>query len=149
MNRKQLPMSQTPQPTVRPRSVLLVDDEVNQVVILKAGLAKLPNCEVSVATSGRQALALCARQSFDLIITDYHMPEMDGLTLAAVLHQQYPATVIIMLTAFGNEVLCEQVADNPVQLVLEKPIDLKYIRAVVWQALARFGAPDDSEAARA
>lgn len=127
--------SQTPLPAARPRHILLVDDEVNQVSILKTGLAKLSNCEVAVATSGRQALDLCAQQSFDLIITDYHMPAMDGLTLAAMVHRQYPSIPIIMLTAFGNEILHTQGDDNPVQLVLEKPIDIRYIRAVAQQTL--------------
>ena len=133
-------MSQTLLPTACPRRILLVDDEVNQVTILKAGLAKLPNCEITAATGGRQALSLLAQQTFDLIITDYHMPEMDGLTLAKAVRQQYPSTQIILLTAFGNEILYEPVSDSPVQLVLEKPIDIKHIRFAALQILDRKGA---------
>lgn len=129
--------------TVRPHRILLVDDEVNQLTVLKSGLSKLPNCEVTVATGGRQALSLFAQQAFDLIITDYRMPEMDGLTLAAAVRQQYPSTRIIMLTAFGNEVLNEQPDDSPVQLVLEKPIDIKHIRSAALLALEQAGLPDD------
>jgi two-component system, NtrC family, response regulator AtoC len=121
--------------THRPRRILLVDDEINQVSILRSGLAKLPNCQISVATSGRQALALCAQQSFDLMITDYRMPEMDGLALTALVQEKYPATHIIMLTAFGNVVLDEAADVSPVPLVLEKPIDIQHIRRAALQAL--------------
>ena len=138
-------MSQTLLPAARLRRILLVDDEVNQITILKAGLAKLPDCEVATATGGRQALGLLAQQTFDLVITDYHMPEMDGLALAAAVHQQYPLLHIIMLTAFSYELLRAQAGDSPVRLVLQKPIDINQIRAVVLQALEHAAVPDDQE----
>jgi two-component system CheB/CheR fusion protein len=124
-----------PSRTVLPRRILVVDDEFNQVSILKSGLAKLPNCEIATATSGRQALALFAEQPFDLMITDYRMPEMDGLALASLIREQYPATHIILLTAFGSEVMHETTAANAAQLVLEKPIDIKHIRKAALNAL--------------
>jgi CheY-like chemotaxis protein len=138
-------MPQTPPPAARLRRILLVDDEVNQLAVLKSGLAKLPNCEVSVATGGRQALSLCAQQSFDLLITDYHMPKMDGLTLASAVRQHYPATHVIMLTAFGNEILDEPAANGVVHEVLEKPIDIKHIRLAALRVLDLAVASDDAE----
>jgi two-component system sensor histidine kinase/response regulator len=125
----------SPSQAVPPRRILLVDDELNQVSILKSGLAKLPNCEIAVATNGRQALALFAEQPYDLMITDYRMPEMDGLALASLIREQYPATHIILLTAFGSEVLHETAGANPAQLVLEKPIDIRHIREAALNAL--------------
>ncbi len=129
-----------PVATTRKRRILLVDDEINQVSILRAGLAKVPDCEIAMATSGRQALELFAERPFDLMITDYRMPEMDGLALAALVRERYPDTHIIMLTAFGSEVLRETATDSPAQLVLEKPVDIKHIRSAAQQALGS-GAP--------
>ncbi len=126
-----------------PRRILLVDDEVNQLVILRSGLAKLPNCEVTVATDGWQALSLFAQQVFDLLITDYHMPKMDGLTLATTVRQQYPSTQIIMLTAFGDEILGEHAEEGLVRLVLEKPIDIRHIRSAVLRVLDQATGPDN------
>jgi CheY-like chemotaxis protein len=135
----------TPPAAARPRRILLVDDEVNQLVILRSGLAKLPNCEVTIATGGGQALNLFAQQVFDVLITDYHMPKMDGLTLATAVHHQYPSTQIIMLTAFGDEILGSQPAEELVRVVLEKPIDIKYIRSAVLRVLDQASVPDDAE----
>ena len=119
----------------QPRRILLVDDEIHQVTLLRAGLSKLPDCHIATATSGAEALALCAQQPFDLLITDYLMPEMDGLTLARRVHAAYPGMGIIMLTAHAGEIL-DQGAAYPVQLVLEKPIDIKHIRAAALNTLA-------------
>ncbi len=138
-------MPLTPPSATRPRRILLVDDEVNQLTILKSGLAKLPNCEVAVTTGGRQALSLFAQQVFDLLITDYHMPRMDGLTLAAAVRQQYPSTQVIMLTAYGDEILGPQIEDGLVRLILEKPVDIKYIRAAVLRVLDQATMPDDAD----
>lgn len=135
----------TPPSAARPRRILLVDDEVNQLVVLRSGLAKLPDCEITVATGGVQALNLFAQQAFDLLITDYHMPKMDGLTLAAAVRHQYPSTQIIMLTAFGDEILGEQAAEGLVRLVLEKPIDIKHIRSAALRVLEQAAVPDDRE----
>lgn len=121
----------------RPRRILLVDDELNQVRVLKSGLAKLPNCEITIATSGQEALNLFAHQTFDLMITDYRMPEMNGLQLAQEVRQRYPLAHIVMLTAFGHEVLDDHTGPNPVQQVLEKPIDIRHVRSVAQTALGK------------
>lgn len=117
------------------RRIVLVDDEITQVSILKYNLARLPNCEIALATSGQQVLDLFEEQPFDLIITDYRMPAMDGLTLANLVLARYPATHIIMLTAFGSEILAATEDMNPALVVLEKPIDIRHIRSAALAAL--------------
>ena len=119
------------------RRILIVDDDENVALVLQDGLERLPNCEIAIATSGEQALGLFEQQPFDLLITDYKMPGTDGITLAARVRQLYPRTVIIMITAYGDETLSEQAARASIQRVLNKPVGLAKVRCVALEALGR------------
>ena len=84
---------------MEPRArLLIVDDEDYDVFALQRGLGKLPDCQVDTASSGEQALQLFEKGPFDVLITDYNMPGMDGLMLAARVRQLYPQTAIIMVS---------------------------------------------------
>src|SRR5256884_2871916 len=69
-----------------PARILLVDDDpVNQVVAL--GLLRRRGWQAVAAGNGREALRILAGQSFDLILMDLQMPEMDGYQTASVIRQ--------------------------------------------------------------
>lgn len=126
-----------------PWRILVVDDEINVALTIQDGLEKLPNCEVVVSTSGDRALQLFEQTPFDLLITDYRMPGTDGMMLSTRVRQLYPATRIIMITAYRSHLLHEQAVDNAIQHVLDKPVKLDQIRSVAWEALEK-GVLDDS-----
>ena len=117
--------------------ILVVDDESNLALMLKDSLGKLPNCEVTMATSGEQALQLFAEQPFDLLITDYKMPGIDGLTLAMRIRRLYPLTAIVMMTAYGSEDVRERAARVSIRNFLDKPVQLTDIRLAVLEELSR------------
>ena len=115
--------------------ILVVDDEENVALSLRAGLEAILQCEVTAVNGGEQALRLLARQPFDLLITDYKMPGMDGMALAAHIRLLYPETKIVMITAYGSDELCEQAARASVRRILDKPVALEDIRSAVIEAL--------------
>jgi CheY-like chemotaxis protein len=80
------------------RSVLIVDDSLINRLVTSRMLAHLGH-EVASAESGAQALDLLARDSFDLILTDCYMPEMDGFELAARIRRRDRAVPILAMTA--------------------------------------------------
>lgn len=132
-----LPVDETQPVTegVMLRQILIVDDEENVALTLQAGLEKLPQCEITVATSGVEALELLGRKPFDLLITDYKMPGTDGLALATRVRQLYPQMSIIMVTAYGDEALHRQATHISIQRILDKPVELDEIRSVASAVL--------------
>ena len=122
------------------RHVLVVDDEEHIALLLQEGLAKLPNCEVTAATGGAQGLQFFAQRPFDLLITDYKMPGMDGIALANQIRQQYPQTPVILLSACTDEIdeiIEEQKSNIVIQHVLDKPVKLADIRTITLETLEK------------
>jgi CheY-like chemotaxis protein/two-component sensor histidine kinase len=125
-----------------PRRILVVDDEENVALIIQDGLEKLPNCEVTVVTSGEEALRLFEQRSFDLLITDYKMPGTDGIRLAASVQQLYPGTKIIMITAYSSQLLRQQATRASIRFVLDKPVKLDEIRSIALETLETSGVDE-------
>jgi len=126
--------SQQDQPARKWR-ILVVDDEQYVVQSLYSALRRLPNCQVVMATSGQQALQLCVQEPFDLLITDFMMPDMDGLELAKRVREWYPQTAIIMVTAYGDHALREQADLEAIPHILDKPFEVQQIRTLALEAL--------------
>jgi len=128
-------------PRQQPRRVvqriLVVDDEPNVARFLQAALQDLSDCEVGVAASGEQALRLLKERPFDLLITDYQMPGMDGIVLAGQVRVFHPRTVIMIITAFADDALCRAGAAAGVQQVVHKPVKSGTLRALAARALGR------------
>jgi two-component system response regulator YesN len=117
------------------RNILVVDDDENVALSLQDGLATLPNCGIVVATNSSQALEIFERRHFDLLITDYRMPGMDGMTLARRIRQLYPQTAIIVITAYNSDALRDQADGIDIECILDKPAGLVEIRGAALQAL--------------
>jgi two-component system chemotaxis response regulator CheY len=62
------------------QKILVVDDFKNSLAVLKMTL-EMKKYEVATATNGQEALALLKSQKFDLLVTDFNMPVMNGLEL--------------------------------------------------------------------
>jgi len=81
--------------------ILVVDDEENARVALSKILTH-DGYEVSSAENGVEALNFLRNKNVELIITDLNMPEMDGLSFLRELNHSYPASNVIMITAYGE-----------------------------------------------
>ena len=77
------------------------DDRQIQSVIYK--FCNRMGFEVNLADNGFQALSLFLEGSFQIVLTDYEMPFMDGLILAKNIKKMSPLTPVILLTGCGNE----------------------------------------------
>jgi signal transduction histidine kinase len=83
-----------------PARLLVVDDEEN-IVLTISEVLRLEGYEVDVAASGHEAVALLDEREYDLVLTDLHMDEGDGLSLLEEVRRRSPLTITIVLTGFA------------------------------------------------
>jgi CheY-like chemotaxis protein len=86
-------------PPAKTPEILLVDDNRQGLIARKSLLQEL-GYNISTATSGDEALDLFAKQNFDVVVTDYKMPRMDGIELIQRIRSAQPGVRIILLSGF-------------------------------------------------
>jgi DNA-binding NtrC family response regulator len=101
--------------------VLVVDDEKNQREIYTLILED-DGYQVTAAQSGEQALRFAREHPFDLVLTDYMMAGMDGLTLLSELLKIDPSIIVVMMTAHGSVESVKEALRGGAFDYLEKPI---------------------------
>lgn len=83
------------------KRILVVDDEENA----RIGLSKLlerEGFEVESVSNGYEALNYLNQRQVNVIVTDINMPEMNGITFLKELNKNFPASNVIMITAYGG-----------------------------------------------
>lgn len=122
--------------------VLVVDDEKNQREIYTLILED-DGYQVTTAQSGEQALRFARERPFDLVLTDYKMAGMDGVTLLNELLKVDPSIIVVMMTAHGSVESVKEALRGGAFDYLEKPIDRDQLLKVVQNALGRLNRIDD------
>src|SRR6185436_3421463 len=95
------------------------------------------------AQSGEQALRFARENQFDLVLTDYMMTGMDGLTLLGELVKHDPSIMVVMMTAHGSDESVKEALRGGAFDYIEKPIDRDQLLKVVVNALGRLNRIDD------
>ena len=108
------------------RNILLVDDSEHNRFLVRAFLKGLPY-DVSTASDGRTALKMAIAQTYDLILMDVQMPEMDGYTATGKIRETerergIPHTPIIALTANALNGEAERSKEAGCTAYLSKPV---------------------------
>ncbi|MBL8807726.1 MAG: response regulator [Rhodospirillales bacterium] len=104
-------------------SVLLVEDDAFAIKIAQTVLRQLRIPYVSTARDGAEALDIlnAGMQKYDLIISDWNMPEMTGLQLLKAVRQKWPSMPFIMLTGRATPEFVVQARDHGVDAYVVKP----------------------------
>jgi DNA-binding NtrC family response regulator len=116
--------------------VLLVDDEEDFLEVL-AERMKNRGIEVSTATSATEAIRIAENESFDAIIVDLMMPEMDGLEALKLIKEKKPESQVILLTGHAT-------IDKGIEAMklgafdfLEKPAEMSQLTEKIKKAHAK------------
>jgi CheY-like chemotaxis protein len=119
-----------PETTAVACRVLLVDDDPLVCDSIRRML-EFDHHRVKVVTAAPDALEVCEKEAFDLIILDYLMPLMKGDKLALALKERFPRLPILMITADAEKV--ESLENRPpgVDLLMGKPFQLNELREAI------------------
>jgi PAS domain S-box-containing protein len=106
--------------------ILFVDDEPSIAAIYQKALSRL-GYQVTVETSSLQALARfkTAPGEYDLLVTDYTMPEMTGLQLAAEIRRLHSQIPMILCTGYSEETSPEKLREYGIASLLMKPTSMR------------------------
>ena len=127
--------------------LLVVDDERNIRRSLERFFQSLGHSVVT-ADGGPQAAQLIAGQTFDLILTDYKMAELNGLELIVEARRRQPSCLVILMTAYATVENAVAAMKAGAYDYLTKPFSLDQIQHVVERALELKGLQAENQALR-
>lgn len=122
-------------PAIAPKNILVVDDEPFVCDAVKMMLT-FDGHTVETASSPKIALEIFAPGKFDLVITDYAMPQMKGDELALQLRSRAPGQPILLITAYAEMLKASNSPLTGVDGVVSKPFLLDDLRSAVATATA-------------
>ncbi|HET6399299.1 MAG TPA: response regulator [Candidatus Thermoplasmatota archaeon] len=129
----QAPLRAMTAPPLHTPRVLVVDDEEDILLALRSFLRRaLPGVDIVTASSGRLGLERLAAGDIDIILSDYRMPEMDGLRFLELAGLMAPSVPRMMFTAYPDMQLSMR-AVNEARIIhfFTKPVDPQQVRDVL------------------
>jgi two-component system chemotaxis response regulator CheY len=126
-------------PNAAALKVLVVDDQSSVRQMTRISLEKLGIRLIHEAENGQTALATAMAQPIDLIISDYNMPEMDGVGLLRAVrsHMAIRKVPFILVTGRGDRELVVKAAQAGVNNYIVKPFDESTLRQKLEAVLGK------------
>jgi DNA-binding response OmpR family regulator len=126
------------QPEPPPR-ILIVDDDVALLQALPRTVnLRMPEATVETCSSGRNALEVLQTQQYDAIVSDIRMPDIDGLTLLAKIHELQPDIPVLLITGHGEHELAIRALRGGAYDYMLKPIERDSFIAALLRAIQTF-----------
>jgi CheY-like chemotaxis protein len=110
-------------------SILVVDDNNVCRIVVSKMLSRL-GYEVSSADSGENGLSIFFKRKFDIVLSDYEMPGMDGVAFACSIKKSSPRTQVVIMTGAGRETVLAR-NTTAVDEVISKPFTLAEIDEMI------------------
>jgi DNA-binding NtrC family response regulator len=117
--------------------LLIVDDEEIALANLEYVLSK-EGYEVVGLQSGAAALERLKQEEFNVVVTDFRMPKVDGMEIIKRCREWHPDTQLIMITGYPTERSDAEVMDKDTYHLIAKPFRLDEVRRVVAEAVKKY-----------
>ncbi len=135
-----------------PEAAILVVDDNSMNLSLMKGLLKRTKCKVDIATSGKECLELTKQKTYDIILMDHMMPELDGIQTLHMLRMDKTNpncnTIVIALTANAVAGCREMYLQYGFDDYLSKPIQVEQLDAMLMQHLSEKFVKDAEKEAK-
>jgi two-component system response regulator HydG len=119
--------------------ILIVDDQ-DPILFGLHEYFRLRGHDVDAAHERDEALALLACRTYDLVITDLRLGEVnhaEGLDIIAEVKERYPGTRVLLLTAYGSAAVVAEARELGVDDVVQKPLPLDSLERIALGVMER------------
>lgn len=128
--------------------VLYVDDEPANCLVFEAAYGHEFN--IRCAGSGAEALEMLAEEAYSVLVTDYRMPEMNGVQLCERVRREHPQVRRVMATAYSDQrTAVSAINQGGVQHYIEKPLQPDEVCVALRDCIAQVHLERTSEQLRA
>ncbi len=116
--------------------IMVIDDEKIVGDMAKLSLEQ-EGYAVETFLNAEPALKRLQEEKFDVVVTDYKMKGIDGMEVLKTVKDFYPATQVIMITAFANLDAAIEALRRDVHDFFPKPVKIKELKASIKRALEK------------
>ncbi len=124
---------------LRQMKILLIDDDEWIRDSLRM-FFDAESCHLTALETAEEAIEALKKQDFDIIITDYKLPGMDGLDFLGLIQESSVSAIKILITAYGSEEVVAEAGRHGVQAFIEKPFTSDIIEGTLSSLIERKNA---------
>jgi CheY-like chemotaxis protein len=117
------------------RRHLLVADDDGAIQNILSRILSFMGYDVTLAGNGLEAMNVFLAGSYDLVMTDFQMPLMNGWELSRIVKEQSPSTPVIVITGLCDDEVREKLNGDGVDAIIRKPFKLEVIEQSVQRLL--------------
>ncbi len=122
---------------LRQMKILLIDDDEWIRDSLRL-FFEAEGCHLTTLETAEEAVDALRKQGFDIIITDYKLPGMDGLDFLELIQEPGVRAIKILITAYKSKEVIEQAVGYGVQAFIEKPFTSDIIEGTLASLIAEY-----------
>ena len=118
--------------------VLVVDDSAMARKMICRTLGKIGIENMDQAADGKQGIEMISQKNYDLIITDYNMPEVDGHEFLKYIRNEsaQSSVPVLMVTTEGNQGVLSAIQQDGVSAIFDKPFEIEEVRKMIETVLS-------------